>query len=117
MIVRFGLAGVVATLVHVLVAWLAMRVFQLHPALANGLAFLHANSLAYLINTRWTFRVSHSLLTWRRYLAVSLLGGLASVLISGAVALVGGHELLGVVLVVCLLPLISFHAHRRYTFR
>ena len=35
----------------------------------------------------------------------------------GAVALVGGHELLGVVLVVCLLPLISFHAHRRYTFR
>ncbi len=117
MIVRFGLAGMVATLDHVLVAWLAMEKFQLHPALANGLAFLHANSLAYLINTRWTFRASHSARTWRRYLAVSLFGGLASMLISGGVALAGGHELLGILLVVCLLPLISFHAHRRYTYR
>ena len=116
MIVRFALTGLISTLTHILLAWVALDRFQAHPALANGLAFLHANTLAYLINTRWTFRTGNNLSTWRRYLTVSLLGGVASTGISGGVAAAGGHELLGILLVVCLLPVINFYAHRRYTY-
>ncbi len=116
MIVRFALTGLISTLTHILLAWVALDRLQAPPALANGLAFLHANTLAYLINTRWTFRTGNSLATWRRYLAVSLMGGVASTGISGGVAALGGDEFLGILLVVCSLPIVNFYAHRHYTY-
>jgi len=115
-IVRFGLAGLAATLLHIITAHAGTTRFALHPGVANGLAFIIANTLSFGLNTLWTFRAQVSLRTWRRFAAVSLLGATLSTAIATAVAVAGGHHLLGIALVVSIIPILSYLAHRRYTY-
>jgi putative flippase GtrA len=115
-IIRFALSGLLTTLTHIAVAYTATMRFALHPGLANGLAFVIANSLSFALNTLWTFRAEASMRTWRRFAAVSLLGAAVSTGIATIVAAAGGHPLLGIALVVSIVPVLSYVAHRRYTY-
>lgn len=54
-IVRFGIVGVGATLVHLVVAWLAEGMVGLAPLVANAVGFLVAFGVSYLGHFYWTF--------------------------------------------------------------
>lgn len=76
---KFGLVGLLATLVHALVALLLIQ-FGVEPLLANPIAFLVAFQISYFGHSRWSFnlakpyRFSHM----GRFFIVSIFGILCS---------------------------------------
>jgi putative flippase GtrA len=113
---RFAVVGVLATAVHVSVAWFALRALDIGAAPANGLAFVAAHGVSYLGNAIWSFSHRPALGNWARYLAVSALTLALTMVIAGAVERLGGADVLGIALVVLVVPGLSYLAHRRYTF-
>ncbi len=114
---RFGVSGGVATAVHMAVAlsWLAFA--SPSSAIANAVAFVVANVVSYLMHTLWTF--SGQLgdgRTLARFLLVSLLGVCLSAAIGGVTDKLGLAPLLGVLLVVCIVPVVTYVLHRRFTY-
>lgn len=53
---RFGLVGIVATTVHIVVVWLVLHQMDFSPISANTLAFTVAFGISFLGNYIWTFR-------------------------------------------------------------
>ncbi len=114
---RFVLSGLMATSLHAAVAVALIEGVRLHPVAANGAAFLLANLLSFFTNTLWSFRAKPSLKIWMRFVAVSAAAWVLTMAIAWCVERAGGHYLLGIVAVVTCVPLLSFVAHRRFTYR
>lgn len=114
---RFAIVGAIATLIHMIVAVGIIKMVNWHPGIANGIAYIVANFFSYAVNTRWSFEAKVSLDSWYRFLAVSFIAWLLTVAISGLVAAAGGHYMLGILLVVVLVPTLSYIGHRKYTYR
>jgi putative flippase GtrA len=114
---RFALVGIAATLIHVAIAVGLIKAMLLHPALANGSAFIVANSFSYAFNTGWSFVARINLVSWYRFVAVSLTAWLLTVTISWSVEAMGGPYLLGIFLVVMFIPALSYLAHRNFTYK
>ena len=113
---RFVLTGALATLVHSAITVALVELSHLHPSAANGLAFLAANIMSYVINTRWSFQSHYSFATWLRFILVSFLAGSLTVVIAWFVDWTGGHYLVGLSIIVTVVPMISFLAHRFFTY-
>lgn len=52
---RFGVVGIVATLLHMVVVWTLIQTTALHPLLANLIAFGVAFGLSFAGHYFWTF--------------------------------------------------------------
>jgi putative flippase GtrA len=104
-LIRFGLAGVLATLTHVLVFVLLVEGFQMRAVIASVPAFLAAVGVSYALNYRWTFTASgpHRVML-PRFLLVSITGLLMNLLITwlfvDVLGLWYGLALLAVILVI-----------------
>ena len=114
---RFAVVGVAATFIHVSVAIGFIEAAQWHPGIANGIAFVVANFFSYAANTRWSFDAKIGLNSWYRFIAVSFVAWLLTVAISWSVAAAGGSYMLGILLVVTLVPALSYVGHRNFTYR
>lgn len=114
---RFAMVGVAATFIHVAVAVGFIEEMHWHPGIANGIAFVVANFFSYAANTRWSFGAKISMDTWYRFVAVSFVAWLLTIAISWLVAAMGGPYILGILLVVTLIPALSYMAHRNFTYR
>lgn len=114
---RFGFVGLAATSIHLMIAACLIEWWALHPAKANGIAFIVANLTSYIANTRWSFAASMKLGNWSRFVAVSAAAWLLTISIAWVVEVVGGHYLAGIGLVLLLVPSLSFIAHRSFTYR
>lgn len=114
---RFAVVGLAATATHVIVAAGLIEGGWLHAAAANGLAFVTANLVSYVANTRWSFAAAVRLANWGRFVAVSVGAWLLTVAIAWSIETAGGHYLAGIALVVLVVPPLSFVAHREFTYR
>lgn len=114
---RFGLVGIAATLIHLTVAVGLIEGGHVHPGIANGIAFVAANLVSYVVNTRWSFNARIGLDTWSRYIGVSLAAWMLTVAIAWGVDISGGHYLVGIGVIVILVPVLTFVAHRKITYR
>lgn len=56
LIARFGAAGILSTLVHLIVVWAASRGLHWPLDAANALAYAVANVASWFMQSRWTFR-------------------------------------------------------------
>ena len=113
---RFVLTGAVATLVHSSITVALVELAHLHPSAANGLAYLVASIVSYVINTRYSFRSHYSFATWLRFILVSLLAGSLAAAIAWFVDWTGGQYFVGLGIIVTVLPMFSFLAHRYFTY-
>lgn len=114
---RFAMVGVAATFIHVTVAVGFIEGVHWHPGIANGIAFVVANFFSYAANTRWSFGAKIGVDSWYRFVAVSFVAWLLTVAISWLVAAAGGSYMLGILLVVTLIPTLSYIGHRNFTYR
>jgi putative flippase GtrA len=118
-VVRFGLIGVVSTLVHLTAALFLHHLFGFSPLWSNAMAFMTAWLVSYVGNWVWTFEAAtthrHSA---PRFLIVAL-GGFALnqliVLITNE--LWGWPFWLALVPVVMIVPLVGFIASRYWAYR
>lgn len=112
----FALIGVANTLVHgailvVAVEWLALKV-----TLAHLLAFAVANAFSYVMNSWLTFKAALSLRRYARFFLASLLSLGLTLLLAWFCDHYGLHYLLGFVLIVVVVPLLSFAVMKFWTF-
>lgn len=114
---RFAMVGVAATFIHVTVAVGFIEGVHWHPGIANGIAFVVANFFSYAANTRWSFNAKINMASWYRFAVVSFVAWLLTVAISWLVAAAGGSYMLGILLVVTLIPALSYIGHRNFTYR
>jgi putative flippase GtrA len=114
---RFIVTGALATAIHAAIAIAFMQLIAPAPALANGCAFAMATLFSYLGNTLWSFSSSIRARTFLRFLAVSAGGCLLAMGVAGAADAAGWNYLVGILLVVCVVPPVTFVAHRRWTYR
>lgn len=85
--------------------------------LANGLAFLVANTGSYFVNTLWSFGQSVSKQNYFRFATASVFGFALSLAISGGAHVAGLPDLVGLALVVFALPPATFLAHLLWTYK
>jgi putative flippase GtrA len=113
----FSLIGVVNTLLHLMVVTGLVELFSVHPILANGMAFITANLFSFWANSRWSFRAAVTRQRYMRFLAVSLLGLFVSLLAIAVSEALQWHYLAGVLLSFVFLPIVTFLAHRHWTWK
>ncbi|MGQ0620577.1 MAG: GtrA family protein [Panacagrimonas sp.] len=113
---RFVAVGLAATACHVVVASLSIEWAGLHPGLANGLAYVCATALSYVLNTTWTFGSQAGLANLLRFLSVTGAGGLLSVVLAGLAARYGYPYWSGIALVVMVVPALNYLGHRYWTY-
>lgn len=113
----FSLVGVANTVIHLALVTSAVEALAWHPVLANGGAFAVANTFSFWANSRFTFGVEPTRGRYSRFLTVSLVGLLLSLLASAWAAARDWHYLIGVAISFVLLPGLSFLANRYWTWR
>jgi len=117
--VRFGLIGVVSTLVHVAVALILHHFFGFSPLWSNAMAFMTAWMVSYVGNWVWTFEAAttHSHSAPRFFIVAA--GGFA---LNQLIVLItsewwGWPFWLALVPVVMIVPLVGFIASRYWAYR
>ena len=114
---KFAVSGLGATLMHVFVALVLLRVVMAPPTVANGVAYVFANIFSYLANTFWSFGQVATQRNFSRFITTSILGLGLSILISGAAELAGLSDLIGLGLVVLIMPPLMFCIHLMWTYK
>jgi len=114
---RFVLVGIGCTVIHAAMATLLVVGSQLHPAIANGAAFLAATTVSYLAHTLWTFESSLTRKRLARFLVVTLAGLFLTMTIAGVTDMLGYPFYAGIAAVVILVPGATFIAHKLWTYR
>lgn len=114
---RFAATGALVTSVHVGTAATLVSLVSFVPATANGVAFLIATGISYVINTMWCFSREMSTRQFKRFISVSLAcGGFASA-IAHTMGVWGYHYLVGILAVVLIVPPTTFMLHNIWTYR
>lgn len=114
-IIRFGVVGVMATGVHVSVAWVIFNWLVRDATIANVTAFVVANVVSFLLQTLWSFSARPSVARFLRFATVSIAG----LLTAGLIPLVCGRQTFWLptfAIVVCI-PAVSYVLHARWTYR
>lgn len=113
----FSLIGVINTFIHLILVTTLVEFFVINPMLANGMAFIGANLFSFWANSRWSFRTIITSQRYLRFLMVSLVGLGVSVISIAMSETLQWHYLAGVLLSFIFLPLITFLAHRYWTWK
>lgn len=118
-LLRFGVTGVVATLVHFLALTGAVEHLHIPPSIANGLAFCCAVGVTYTGQAFWVFGArDHSARRFAKFLTTALGGLLANVAIMAfAVDILGLAYRIGFVGALILVPLGTFVINKLWVFR
>ena len=114
---RFGIAGLLSTGMHVAVAYVLLARANAPPVVANTVAFTWATFWSYLLNTKWSFSSSIGVKNLYRFTVVSIGGVIVTGLVSQIAQSAGASPWFGIALVVCLVPPLTFSAHRFWTYR
>ncbi|UQS15354.1 GtrA family protein [Pseudomonas sp. HS6] len=114
---RFAVTGVFVTALHALVAVLFINFVSPQPPLANGVAFVVATVVSYVINTTWSFSAPLHGKTLLRFLLVSAGGFVLAMCVAWAAQMAGLHYLIGIVAVALTIPAFTFVLHNFWTYR
>lgn len=115
--IRFGLTGILNTVVHAVTASLWIHAVHPNPGVANGVAFTVATLFSFTINTLWSFSQPLEKVVFFRFFVVALLGLPLSAGIATVVDWLGYSYVYGIAAVVCLLPPVNFVLHNFWTYR
>lgn len=116
-LIHFGITGLGATGLHVVIAATLTEWLELNPVLSNGVAFCVANVFSFLVNARWSFASRPTYHSLSRFLVVSGFGGAATLLIAAMAQHTWHNHWAGIALVVVVVPPASYMLHRFFTFR
>ena len=118
-LIRFGIAGICATLTHIAVFVVLVELLALKPLWASVPAFLAALAVSYGMNYAWTFQATgpHQAM-FPRFVLVALTGlGLNLVIVWLVVDLGGYWYGYALAAVIAFVPLITFLLSKWWVFR
>ncbi|MEX0504435.1 GtrA family protein [Alphaproteobacteria bacterium LSUCC0719] len=115
--VKFGLIGVGVTAIHVVVAATLVESSMAAPSTANGIAFIIAATVSFMVNARITFGAKLEVRSFIRFLSVTGACGGLSAAIAAVADAQGLDYRIGIVAVVATIPVLSFLLHNFWSFR
>lgn len=113
---RFGIVGFANTFIHGTVALLAYQYAGFNAVGSNITGFILAFVFSFFMNTFWSFERSPSRLFFLRFLTVNIMALTYILIVSVISDAMSWPPLIGILLVVLVLPLISFLSHRYWTY-
>ena len=114
-IVKYGFLGVIATLIHLLSAWTIIYLFASTVFISNTVAFFIAFSFSYVAQTLYVFNSEFHILKFVKFFTVQFGTFLFSFFISNVVTIQSSY--LHTLLLVAIMPLITFSIHKFWTFK
>lgn len=111
------MTGILVTGIHVGIVIFFMTFIAPEPVIANGLAFVLATCVSYVLNTVWSFSSRVGRRSLGRFCAVALLGMALAMIVSGAAEYAGLQYLWGVALVILCVTPTTFALHNAWTYR
>lgn len=115
--IRFAFTGVFVTAVHAVIAVMFIQYLMPLPPLANGVAFVGATIVSYIINTTWSFSARMHGRTLFKFVTVSIVGLLLAMLVAWIAQEMGFNYLLGICAVALTIPLMTFVLHNFWTYK
>lgn len=118
-IIRYGLVGLLGTLIHFSSVIALVELAQLDPVISSAVGFLLVLLISYYLNRNWTFRSKDGRSRQFFYYAiVSLVGlGINSTIMFIDVHILKMNYLFGQCFVVVVVPVSNFLMNRKWTFR
>ena len=121
-LIRFGVAGGIATLLGAGTYWTTANFWHISPLLANFLGYLVAMVTGYLMYSRWSFkghgRRDNPVRTTSRFFLVSLVSlGLNSFFVWLLMTALHGPNWWPVITMVFVTPMVTFALNRQWVFR
>ena len=113
---KFGLVGLINTLIHAVILFAAVEVSKLHPVVGNFMAFLGANMASFIMNSYWTFKTSPEVRRYGKFLTSSLLALGLTLGIAGIFEFLGIHYGLGFLCIILLVPALNYWMLKRWAF-
>lgn len=111
----FSLIGVINTIIHLVIVTGLVEICFAHPIVANAIAFICANFFSFWANSHWSFQTTLSRQRYLMFFTVSLVGLAVSILAIAVSEALKWHYLVGVLLAFTVLPIITFFAHKKWT--
>lgn len=115
--IRFAFTGVFVTAVHAVIAVMFIQYLMPLPPLANGVAFVGATIVSYVINTTWSFSARMHGRTLFKFVTVSIVGLLLAMLVAWIAQELGFNYLLGICAVALTIPPMTFVLHNFWTYK
>ena len=115
-LVRFAIVGVLNTVLHLAVVAILTQLFGVSQLISNSTAYLVASSFSFIMNSIWSFQARPEAHRYIRFQVVGLLGLAICAFFGYLGDAFGWHFVVAVLLSGCALPLITFLAHRSYTY-
>jgi putative flippase GtrA len=112
---KYGLFGVLATLIHLFTAWALIYFFQTTVFVSNILAFFVAFAFSYIFQTLYVFNTQFHLLKLLKFFTVQFGTFLFSFILSDLINIQNSY--LHTLLIVAIMPLITFFIHKFWTFK
>ncbi|UCN01066.1 GtrA family protein [Sulfurimonas sp. SWIR-19] len=112
---KYGFFGVLATLVHLLTAWAIIYFFAASVFVANTFAFFTAFVFSYVFQTLYVFHSTFHFKKLMKFFLVQYGTFLASYFLSDAFPVQNSY--LHTLLIVAIMPLITFVVHKFWTFK
>jgi putative flippase GtrA len=116
-LMRFGGVGILATLVHTLLALTLIKGFAFTATEANISAFFVATLVSYTLNALWSFEKGIATGSFMRFIIVGLISLAVIVWVSELIEKSGYPPELSVLIVACIIPVINFIIHKFWTFK
>lgn len=120
-IVRYGIVGVMGTLIHFLVLLLLVRNYALSPILASSLGFIVVLLISYQLNKYWTFNQQKTQDKSTQFLKYSVVSGCGLILNTSvmyvSIEWLHLHYVIGQALVIVVVPIFNYIFNRNWTFR
>lgn len=117
---KFGIVGVLNTLVHLIVLYLLVELFSVWYVLASFIAYLFAVSNSFVLNTVWTFRVNIRHRPAFRYLKFFLISSIAALFnllfLIIFTEMIGLWYMLSQVIAIVLTLMINFAGNKLWTY-
>lgn len=119
---RYAATGLAVTALQALIYWLLATPVKLHPQLANGIAYLFAVALGYVLHSAFTFRGhasrDHSATRGIRFVLVSLVSlGLNAMWVQIFVVWLDWPTWVPVPFMLFVTPFVVFGLNRQWVFR
>ena len=112
---KYGFFGVIATLVHLLSAWVIIYFFEVSVFVANTLAFFIAFIFSYIFQTIYVFNTTFHFKKFIKFFLVQYGTFLFSYFISDLFPIQNSY--LHTLVIVIIMPLVTFTIHKFWTFK
>ena len=113
-IVKYGLVGGISTLIHITAAYAYIYMVNNSIFISNIVGFLSAFGFSYIVQSKFVFKHAISYVRAFKYFIVQFISLLIAIVISDYAPLENSY--LKVILVIVLLPLITYFTHNVWTF-